>query len=260
MGRARLTILTPTNSLERALVVLEMVSQRPAGFTNAEISRRLHIATSSCSYIMARLERGDYVVRGKESGRYQIGPKVLGLAHGALHRMGFRKAKPTLHNLVSQTRSSTFVAVLERGQIMIVDKIELLEMAKVDAEIGAHIPAHATALGKVLLAFLSDARVNDLIGEYGLAKPSPKTITSKSSLMSELAAVRKLRYAKSEEELFPGVYAVAAPIIDGEGRVFAAVSATGCSARILRDPSIITAVQKASRDISSNAAFFAGRF
>ena len=73
-----------TNSLERALVLLELLARHPDGLTNAEISRRLHVATSTSSYILRRLERWEHVTRDKETGRYEIGLRVVSLAQGAL--------------------------------------------------------------------------------------------------------------------------------------------------------------------------------
>jgi IclR family transcriptional regulator, KDG regulon repressor len=245
----------PSNSLERALSILEMISQKSGGLTNAEISRRIHIATSSCCYVLSRLEQAGYVVRSRESGRYEIALKLLALGHSALKRTGFRSAYPILYGLASQTHFSILIAVLERGRIMLVEKIERPDMMPFDLSVGMRAPAHATALGKVLLARLSDAQLNELIEQTGLPKISPRTITSRSRLSEELDVVRKRRYAESDAELYQGVYAVAAPIVNEQGQVCAAVSVTGCSSRILSDHNVISALHVAGRQISNCAVF-----
>ena len=112
---ARLAMSGPsaTNSLERALVLLELLARHPGGLTNADISRRLHIATSTSSYILRRLERWEYVKRHAETGTYEIGLRVVALAQGALQSLGLRQVvKPMLHSLVEQTRLTGVIAVL----------------------------------------------------------------------------------------------------------------------------------------------------
>ncbi len=77
-----------TKSLDRALLILELVSSRPGGWSNAELSRRLGMATSSCSYVLGHLERAGYLRRRAASGRYEIGIKMMTIAYGALGAFG----------------------------------------------------------------------------------------------------------------------------------------------------------------------------
>src|SRR5579875_3233643 len=87
----------PSNSLERALKILDMNGHSPSGLTNKEISQLLQIATSSASYILQRLEREGYV-RRQPNGRYEIGMLVLSLASGVLRVLGFHhSAAPVQH-------------------------------------------------------------------------------------------------------------------------------------------------------------------
>ena len=72
----------PSNSLERGLKILEMIGSSKNGLSNREISEELHIATSSCSYVLGRLEREGYLERNAATGRYQIGLKVLAISRG----------------------------------------------------------------------------------------------------------------------------------------------------------------------------------
>ena len=77
-------------SLDRALAILESAAQKPGGLTNAVIHRRLTIPTSSCSYILNRLEKAGYLRRSAFTRKYEMGLKILTLAHGALRDMGLR--------------------------------------------------------------------------------------------------------------------------------------------------------------------------
>jgi IclR family acetate operon transcriptional repressor len=239
-----------TNSLERALAILEFVAHKSGGVTNAEISTHFRVATSTTSYILSRLEREGYLRRDLENGRYEMGLKIVALSHGALRDMGLRRvAEPVLHRLSSETRISALIGILERGRVMIVDKVEKPDLAKIDMDIGVRYPAHSTALGKVLLSHLPDNQLSGLFDHYRLAKTSPNTIDSKARLLTELEAVRKQGYATSDGELFLGIRAIAAPIFDNGGEVPAAVSVTGVTVS-LDDTHIINSVRVAAREIS----------
>jgi DNA-binding IclR family transcriptional regulator len=245
---------TGSTSLLRALAILELIARKSGGFTNAEISRRLKIATSTTSYILSRLEREGYLRRDPEHGRYEIGLKVVALAHGALREMGLRRvAEPIMHRIAAETRHSALIGVLERGLIMIVDKVEQPDLATIDMDIGVRYPAHTTALGKVLLAHLPTAEVEALFDGFTLITNPQKSAVSRAARMQELAQVKKQGFAISNGELFPGIWAVAAPIYDGSGVVRAAVSATG--GRSMRENKDIQAcILRAAHEISVRLA------
>jgi DNA-binding IclR family transcriptional regulator len=242
-----------TNSLERALMLMDIVAREGNGLTNAEIGRRMGMAPSTCSYILSRLEREAYVRRDKKTGRYQIGMRLVELAYGALRTIGHRPiVEPALHRLVERTRLTALIAVWVRGRAVVVDKVESPESIKVDVDLGYPLYAHSSALGKVLLAHLSSDEFNQFVKEYGLPRRTGKTITSKARLLEELDTVRVREYASSNEEEFLGGRAVAAPIRDGFGKVCAAVSGAGPTGHpIWHSPEdAVRGVKAAARDIS----------
>ncbi len=147
------------------------MAHKSGGLTNAEISGYFKMATSTSSYILQRLERESYLRRDPENGRYEMGLKIVALSHGALRDMGLRRiAEPILYRLSAETRISAIIGVLERGRVMIVDKVEKPDLAKIDMDIGVRYPAHSTALGKVLLAHLPQHQLSSLFDHYGLTK------------------------------------------------------------------------------------------
>lgn len=244
---------TATNSLERALMLLDVVARVEGGLTNAEISRRMGMAPSTSSYILSRLEREAYVRRDKKTGRYQIGLRLVELAYGALRTIGHRPiVEPALHRLVEQTRLTALVAVWVRGRAVVVDKVESPESIKVDVDIGRPLYAHSSAVGKVLLAHLSPDEFNDFVNEHGLPRRTARTITSRARLLQDLETVRAHGYATASEEEFIGGRAAAAPIVDSSGKVCAAVSGAGPSVHpIWKCPEdAIRCVKEAAREIS----------
>jgi IclR family KDG regulon transcriptional repressor len=100
-----------TNSLERALAILEMIERAPGGLRHAEISRQMNMPKSTCSYIVARLERRGYLARDDETGYYRIGLSTVTLAHGALREVGLRAiAEPALYKLASRRALALWIA------------------------------------------------------------------------------------------------------------------------------------------------------
>jgi DNA-binding IclR family transcriptional regulator len=249
----------PTNSLERALKLLEIVAHRPDGYSNSELSHKLEIPTSSCSYVLARLTRERYLTRGPD-GRYTIGLKTLILAHAALRRMGFRPfAEPVLYRLVEETRLAANIGVLEGGRVLLVDRVEspesvsaAVQLPRELRDIGIDLPAHTTGLGKVLLAGSERSQVLEIVKDQGLARKTARTITSADELFSELEVVRERGYATVKDEHYTGFWSIAAPILDVNGVTRAAVSLTGSPDHpAWRDPDgLAVRLADAARDIS----------
>jgi len=259
------------SSLERALFLLKMIEQTPGGMRNADISRQLDIPKSSCSYIVSRLEREGYLTKDAASKRYKIGLTPVALAHGALREVGIRTvAEPALYKLTNQTGLSAGIGVLQRGRVLLVDRVEgprfvdrAIQAAarsgayrlRTQRDIGRELPAHSTALGKVLLAFLPRPQVLELIAKYGLARSTATTIVSKKRFLAELELVRKQRYAIADGEAYSDLRALAVPIFDADGEVRAAVSVNGDPNEPVWDDltALVKTVEDAARDISRRA-------
>jgi DNA-binding IclR family transcriptional regulator len=253
---------------------LELIERAPGGMTNAEICRALAIPRSTCSWMLERLEGRGFVARDRKRGRYRIGLTTVALAYGALRDLGLRSiAEPALYELARETGLSASIGVLERGRVLLVDRVESREFMddivrrgsiqgvpvrqREQRDVGRELPAHANALGKVLLAWLDRAELTAILDEHGLKRSTPKTITSVSRLVAELQHVKKLGYATSYEEQYAGICAVGAPLFNAEGRVNAAVSVTGSpSAANWREPDeLVARVKAAALVISSRASF-----
>ena len=260
-----------TNSLDRALALLELLEHTPGGLRNADISRELKIPRSTCSYIAARLEQKGYLSREKETLRYHIGLKTVALAHGALRELGFRTmAEPVLYRLASDTGMSAGIGVLQQGRVLLVDRVEGPEFVKEvvhrriprgrtreQRDIGRELNVHTTALGKVLLAYLPDRQRASLLRDLVLVRRTSKTILSKAKLQADLVQVLRQGYAMAEEEEYIGVKSLAAPIYDNAREVRAAVALNGG----LADPAwndaaaMVDLIQNAATEISKRSRF-----
>lgn len=261
-------VSTATTSLERALALLKTIEPAPGGLNNAEISRRLEIPKSTCSYILRRLEREGFVIRDESTGRYRIGLAAVALAHGALREIGIRSvAEPALYRLTSETGLSAGIGVLQNGRVLLVDRVEGPLFASEAAsgnrryrnrsqrDIGRELPAHSTALGKVLLAYLPASEAARILAEQGMTRSTSKTIVSKTMLMEELELISECGYAIADEETYVGLRSLSTPIFDAGGAVRAAVSVNGSPKEpVWSDlPRLVRLVQAAGRDISRRA-------
>jgi IclR family transcriptional regulator, KDG regulon repressor len=265
--------IAETNSLQRALAVLDVLERTHGGLNNAELSRQMGIPKSTVSYITARLTRAGYLIRDEETRRFRMGLKVVALAYGALREVGIRSvAEPVLYKLVTETGLSAGVGVLQQGRVLLIDRVEspgfiheAVEVASISGvrrrdryiareqrDVGRELPAHSTALGKVLLAHLPKQQMLALLAETGLPRRTTKTIISKSRLLQELEIVHERGFATADQEEYAGVRALSAPIVDGSGAVRAAVSVNGNPAeRVWGDlPELVKLVQSAARAIS----------
>jgi DNA-binding IclR family transcriptional regulator len=248
----------PSNSLERGLRMIEMIASSKNGLSNKEISEELCIATSSCSYVLGRLEREGYLSRNAATGRYQLGLKVLAISRGVLRHMHFREvAEPVLQRLRDDTGLEGVVGVLDQNRVMVINRVPNGEFPRADVDTGTVYSAHSTAIGKVLLARVPKERILDLIAEYGLVRHTQNTIASGTELLVELDRIRKSGYAVSNEEQRLGLRSVAAPIIDSQRAVRAGVAAVGSTNHpVWRDMAMITErVKTAAREISRLVRF-----
>jgi DNA-binding IclR family transcriptional regulator len=245
---------TATNSLERALVLLQIVARKPGGLSHAEIRRQLSIPKSSCTYILSRLEREAYLTRDPNTGRYKLGLNTLSLAHDALYSVRFRAVtEPVLYKLATETGLAASSGVWNKGRVLLVDRVESPQFtrraavlsAEASAEsnpgtttrtempnreerdIGRELPAHATALGRVLLAYQPRKEMLGFLQDLNLVKYTRRTVATKSELLEELETVRRKGYAIVDDEYYSGICALSAPVFDHIGQVQAAISVSG---------------------------------
>ena len=253
---------SPSISVERALAVLEAVSQSAEGLSNAEISQRLKIPKSSASYILRALENSGYLRRGREDGRYHIGLAVVSLSHRALAGLDIREmALPVLRQLVDAARLTAHLAILDHGRAVYIEKVEAPSFVKMDTWLGRRVDVHSTSVGKALLAHLPHAEVQELVANRNLSQNTPHTITTLPKLLRELEKVREQGYALDEEENSVGVRCVAAPVFNNNGRVEASLGVTGIVSQFERAavPRVAELVKSAARKLSQQLGYIAPR-
>lgn len=247
-----------STAVERALSILESVSSRASGMTNAEISQRLDIPKSTASYLLRTLEQRGYLRREKASGKYKLGLKVLSLSHTVLTGLDIREvALPFLRQFVERNQLTAHLAILDQGRAVYVEKVEAPGFVKMDTWIGHRVDIHTTSVGKALVSLLPEAEVSQMLEHHGMTRHTAKTITARAKFMRELEKVRSQGYAIDDEENSIGVRCLAAPIFNAERHIIAAVGTSGTTAQIdkahLRRA--IEGVKEMARNISQQLGY-----
>jgi IclR family KDG regulon transcriptional repressor len=182
----------------------------------SELARRLGVSGPTLFRILATLAARGYV-RKSAARRYALTLKPWELGAKAVRRIGLReRAQPFLDRLAAETGEAVHLSVLDGDGIVIVDKRDSLHPVRVDTFVGQRAPAHCSATGKAILAFMPPETVESLLCER-LARHTDATIVDRAALLRELAEVRRLGWARNRGEWRPGVCAVAVPMPDAAG-------------------------------------------
>lgn len=214
-------------SVDRAITVLEILAREGhAGVS--EVAAEIGVHKSTAFRLLAALEERDLVEQNADRGKYQLAFGILRLASSIPARIDLvRQSQPLLDELAAEVDETINIAVVREH--FAVNVQQAMGTAAVASQnwVGQLTPLHATASGKVLLAFMPEEQLTSILEVAGLPKLTPQTITSRKTLLAELAEVREAGFATAHEELEVGLNASAVPIRDHTGAVVAAVSASG---------------------------------
>ena len=241
-------------ALERALTVLETLSQSRKGYSVSELSRRLTLPKSSVHLILRTLERRGYLQKQATGGRYRFGMKLIALSRMALDGVELRdEAREALASLAQRTGLTVHMGVLERSEIVIIERLESAAPVRVVSWVGRRMNVNSTAIGKALIAFLPEAEFEAQIRPTQLARPNDRTIATMGALKRELDRVRQQGYSLCDEEDEIGVRCVGAPILNRGDHAMAAISVAGTTVQIPpeRIPELGAAVREAAAGITA---------
>lgn len=222
--------------LERALAILETLAGEESEPTLIELSERLGLHKSTVHRLLVVLEQYRLVERNQHGGGYRLGLKLFELGSKAVARLDLReRARPYLEQLVYETGETAHLCILDHGEALCLEKVEPPRSVRVPTNIGQRHPAHCTAVGKALLAFLPDSKLDDLIKRRGLRAYTRNTITTPAQLKEDLERVRRLGYAVDNEEVEEWLRCIGAPVRDYSGEVVASISIAGPNFRLTDD-------------------------
>jgi IclR family acetate operon transcriptional repressor len=215
-------------AVERALAVLDALAGDEAELGTNELARRTGVNASSVSRVLATLVDGGLVERVPETGRYRLGLRLLRLGNLVGGRLDVREvARPHLAALAAATGETVTLSAPGDPDAITVDFVQSPLSVQSVAHLGRPSIAHATAAGKVLLAFGGRPLPHGPLTAY-----TPRTLTDPSQLAAEVERVRLRGWAEAVEEREADLAAIAAPVFGADGELAAVVGVQGPASRL----------------------------
>jgi DNA-binding IclR family transcriptional regulator len=244
--------------LDRALAALEILADSPTECSLAELCATLKLHKSTVHRLIMVLEQHRLVEKDRDTGRYRLGLKLFELGSKAAGAVDLRRhAKPYLDRLQRELGETVFFCALDDGQVLYLEKIESQQSVRTACMVGSRAPVHCTAVGKAMLAELTQAEVNDIVRRRGLKAVTANTITTALALKTELKAIRSRGYAIDNEEKELGLRCVSAAVRGDSGKWLAALSVSGPAFRVTHErvPQIGMAVMQAASELSNELGY-----
>lgn len=239
-------------SAERVAEVLELLRRSSRPLRHGEIAHQLAIPKSSATNLLETLAHVG-LITADEAG-YSLGVKLIELGASAAERLDMRAiARPALQELSQLGIGTANLAILQDHDVLYIEKVNNPDHTiQITTRIGGTVPAHMTALGKVLIAALEPEQRAAWIREHNFSAATPKTITSKREFARQLNLARDQGYALDQEEQNPHTSCVAAPVTNHSASTVAAISLTCLSSDMQDEPELkINAVTAAARAVST---------
>lgn len=224
-----MTIASPRHvavpALDRGLSILLILARSNRGMSLVELSNAIGVSRSTVYSILATLQDHGFVLKDPQQKSYQLGVATFELGSAYLRRVNLIPAfNECAQRIVAACRETVKLAILDGRDVVYLGKQDGLHSVRLVAQIGSRMPAHATAVGKVLLAQLSNQAVEQLYADYELRKLTPNTISNLPSLLARLDLIRQQDYDYDHAESSLEIHCVAAPVRDHSGSVVAAIS------------------------------------
>jgi IclR family transcriptional regulator, acetate operon repressor len=221
------TMRTARGALERAIEILSVLGASPAGLEPANVAVRLGVPLSTVYRILRVLRRRGLVEPTGDGNGYRLG--AVFIQWGTTAERGFglvERAAAGLSRLAEATGETAQLTLLSGSLAVTVDLVESPSPLRVAPSRGRAVPLHCGAAAKAILAFLPESQWHRLASEP-LARMTARTLAEPRRLVQDLRVTRRRGYAVSEEEVYEGATAVAAPIRDARGQAYASLAISG---------------------------------
>ena len=244
-------------SLQRGLKLLTLFAKVEGGLTATQVAKLSGLPISTVHRFLVNLESTGFLTCN-ENGRFHLGIACFSLGQSALSHLDIRRLSfPYLEDLNRKTRETIHLTVRHELSVVYVEKLDSPEPLRIFSRIGAGVPLHCTAVGKVMLAYMPPEEQASVLGQLEIKRLTQHTIGNIQDLTAHLQRVRKSGYACDLEENELHIRCIAAPIWDHTGTVNASLSITGPVVRMpmTRLRQLAPLVQQAGFKISRELGF-----
>lgn len=212
----------------RLLLLVEELTHigRPA--TPTEINESLGLPKTTVHRLCETLEEQGFLVRDLDGRRYTPGGRLQKLAMGVLSSQRVRTARLSILRALSRDIGETCnITVPDGDEMFYLDRVESEWPLRIQLGVGSHVPLYCTASGKLYLSTLTKAYRDRYLANVKLEPRAPMTITDPEKLVEELATIRKQGYSVDNQEFIEAMVAIAVPLTDAQGRLFATLAVHG---------------------------------
>lgn len=213
-------------ALAKGLAIIEAFDAGHPEMTLSEVARRVGLTPAAARRSLLTLMSLGFV--GQDGKRFHLRPRVMAL--GSTFYLSARIDElllPDLRAVVERFGDAASVGTLDGQDVIYVAHHSVQRARRAAAVVGARYPAHATSIGRVLLAALPDDRLDDRLAALDLQPLTSRTCTDRAELRAELMRIRTAGYATTVDQLDYGITAIAVPIRNQQGRTVAALNSSG---------------------------------
>lgn len=221
------------SAVQKAIAVLEAAVAGPRNLRLTELARETGLSRQSAHRILRQLEESGMVRHEPLHDSYLVGHRLKRLSLAALsaaQRSG--AGHEILADLVSRVGESCNLGMLDGREVVYVDRVECDWPLRLQLQPGSRLPAHCSAIGKLLLAFLEPEVCGRLLGAASLTRHTANTETDLMRLRRELDRIRSEEVSINDQEYMVGLLGIAVPIRNDQGRVIAALAVHAPVARM----------------------------
>ncbi|MGI6225658.1 MAG: IclR family transcriptional regulator [Peptococcales bacterium] len=212
-------------SILKALDILELLNESENEMGVNEIGKQALLPATTVHRILHTLESRGYVFQNQSTSKFKVGPKFLDYFDKQSNNFGLKEiAYPFMEQLAQFTKENIALGILDKNETLHLVRIESSEALKADIK-DFRLPAYCTAIGKYLLAHLTEDSLEKLLTDT-FPRLTPNTITNLSDLKKELVNIKEKRYSIDNEEIFEGIRCMATGIWDCNKNVIAGISIT----------------------------------
>lgn len=251
--------MSNVQSLERALTILNKISEYPDGIPIARLSEQVGLTKSTTHRLLATMANMNYVVKDEETDKYKLGLQILFLSRNLFNNFNIvNTAKRYLEKLSQEVNETVHLCIEDHGEVIYIDKIESNQTIRMYSRIGSRAPMYCTGVGKILLSGMDKDYFEELISKMNFIPKTPTTITSKEEFVKEIEKVKSQGFALDNSENEEVLRCIASPIYDHKGKIIASFSVSGPSNRVTMDVinhTLIEKMKQYSLEISKNLGY-----
>jgi DNA-binding IclR family transcriptional regulator len=241
-------------AVERALVLLRYIVDRPEGLSIREVSREYGYSPATVQKLVSALNNQDFIIQDEATERYHLGPEAVRLGLTALERLEVRQvARPFLEALSNESEETVFLAIARGDHVIYIDKVVSDRLIRMDAPLGVDRPYNCTSVGKVLLSEMPTDKVIALASEGAFVSRTENSIVDIDDLQTEVEKVHQRGWVLDSEEYALGACCIGAPVYNHEGQIIAALTVSGPAERIKGNLDILVEKVKSNAQAVSEA-------